>query len=125
MVVGIGTDLVFIPRIRETINIYGDSFIKKTFTTSENEGAFDRKDKAKYYATLFACKEAVFKAISHSLNGRSFDLRTVETLHNENGEPYISISDDFRTLLKEIGINSLLVTVSHEKDYVVAFVIAQ
>ena len=125
MIVGIGTDLVYIPRIRKTIDDHGEVFTKRTFTKKENDYASGKRDVAAYYATLFACKEAVFKAMGHSTGEGFFDFRIVEVLHHEDGAPYVNITDGLRPYMLEAGISSFLVSVSHENDYVIAFVAAQ
>ena len=87
MIVGIGVDTVEIQRVEQSLNI--SNFIQSTFTQNEIDNL--HRDKATYYATRFACKEAVFKAI-----GKPDDWRLIETLNDENGKPYVTGFDEYK-----------------------------
>lgn len=84
MIIGIGVDSVDISKMNEAIK--KDSFIIHTFT--ENEIKNEHGIKADYYATRFAAKEAVFKAINQKI-----DLRKIETLNDKSGKPYVNLPD--------------------------------
>lgn len=64
MIKGIGVDIVQISRIEKSLSIPG--FKKSVFT--ENEISNEHGDEAEYYATRFACKEAVFKALHKKMD---------------------------------------------------------
>jgi len=89
MIRGIGVDTVNITEIARCIKRDGSytAFIKRTFTKNEVLAAEKYAIPAEYYSTRFATKEAVFKAIAHLLPEKTFDLRIVETLSNEDGSP--------------------------------------
>ena len=81
MIVGVGVDTVEISRIAKSLEIPG--FRESTFTNAEMENMHGHEPT--YYATRFACKEAVFKAI-----GFPEDWRQIETLNDKNGKPYVN-----------------------------------
>ena len=124
MIKGIGCDLVYIPRIQKLLDENDTSFFKYTFTAYENNEAENRKDKATYYASRFAAKEALFKAIAHLLPTKSFDFRIVETRNEADGHPYIYINEEIRPVLQQAGITDLQLSLSDENDYALAFVVA-
>lgn len=65
MIIGIGVDLVHVPRIEQAVNRYGDRFLCRLFTARERE-RYDNKDTRQRmagYAKLFAAKEACVKAL--------------------------------------------------------------
>ena len=64
MICGIGTDLVVIDRIDQSLQKYGDRFIRRIYTEAEQEAAGERASKARFYAIRFAAKEAAWKALS-------------------------------------------------------------
>lgn len=72
MIKGIGVDTVQISRMAHSLII--PNFISSTFTINEINNLHG--DESIYYATRFACKEAVFKAL-----GIKMDWRQVETLN--------------------------------------------
>jgi phosphopantetheine--protein transferase-like protein len=125
-ILGVGVDSVLISEISRYLEEDGESssFICRTFTANEKKGAISRVDKAAYYASRFAAKEAVFKAIDHLLGEESFDFRIVETLHHSDGSPYINTSGALAQVLESAGVDTLLISVTTEGDYATAFVIA-
>lgn len=124
MVLGIGVDMVYIPEIRRFLEL-NDAFEKHTFTEGEKAIGEKVNDKAQYYAGIFACKEAVFKSIGHLTEEKVFDFRFVETLHHEDGAPYININAELQKYMDETGVTDFKVSITNENDYAVAFVIAQ
>lgn len=87
MIIGIGVDTVEIKRVYHALNI--PEFINSVFTAKEIENKHG--DEATYYATRFACKEAVFKAI-----GRPYDWRIIETLNDEAGKPFVNGINEYK-----------------------------
>ena len=125
MVNSVGVDLVRISEIKRLMDISGDVFIRRTFTEEEVARSQEVPNKSEYFATRFAAKEATFKAIAHFIKDRTFDLRIVETLCEPDGYPVIQINDDLKPLLDEAGVAALHVSLTHDGDYAMAFVIAE
>ena len=63
MIIGIGSDLVDIRRIEQSIARYGDRFIQRLYTPVEQAKAAKRANAAPTYAKRFAAKEACSKAL--------------------------------------------------------------
>ena len=97
MIIGIGVDTVQISRISKSLLI--PSFISLTFTINEVNNLHG--DEATYYATRFACKEAVFKAL-----GIKMDWRQVETLNREDGSPYVVMREEYGNVRIHISITT-------------------
>lgn len=114
MIKGIGIDTVEISRIKKSLQIKG--FLTNVFTKSEIDNCHGNIEE--YYATRFACKEAVFKAINKYL---VIDLRTIETLNREDGSPYVVMKDEY----KEAGISNIHISITTEMGTATAFVIAE
>ena len=125
MTKNIGIDTVYIPRIRNLLEKNEESFFRHTFTETENRNAPQNFRRAEYYAARFAAKEAVFKALAPLLEKKHFDLRIVETLHHEDGSPYIHVTDEIGQLMQEAGVTKILLSVTGEQDYATAFVIIE
>ena len=72
MVIGVGTDLMEIARIAQSIARFGDRFLRRVFTQREIEYCQRKKNAAESFAARFAAKEAGAKAlgtgISHGVN---------------------------------------------------------
>ena len=63
MIVGTGVDLAEVPRIRASIERYGEKFIRRIYTPAEIAYVERKANKYERYAARFAAKEAGMKAI--------------------------------------------------------------
>ena len=72
-------------------------------------------------AARFAAKEAVMKALGTGARGVKW--RDIEILTNGDGAPLIRLYGRARERSKEIGIAEFCVTMSHSREYAIAFVI--
>lgn len=124
MIKGIGIDLVYIPEMKHLIDVCDPSFIEHTFTAQEIINAQNSSSPAEYFSERFAAKEAFFKAVS-SLTENNIDFRKIETLNNENGQPYIDISFSLQRLMQNINVTTFHISISADNDYAIAYVIAE
>lgn len=117
MQIKIGNDIISSIRIERLCNKYGSKFLEKVFTQKEIEYCEKRK-KNKYlsYAARFAAKEAVFKAVSTTLDNKyTLGWKDIEILNDISGRPFVNIK----------GVNSKIdVSISHEKEYAIASAVA-
>lgn len=123
MIKGIGIDMVDIRDIKKYLK--NPVFAKHTFTVSEQQEAMKRSNLEEYYATRFASKEAVFKAIANLTEEKGFDLRMVETLNREDGSPYIVMNKKLTNIMRKINVTQLHISITTETNYATAFVIAE
>ncbi|MBQ1483542.1 MAG: holo-ACP synthase [Erysipelotrichaceae bacterium] len=110
MILGIGTDIVDISRVRKAIS---NAFLAKVLSGEELEKAASMSEERKiqFTAGRFAAKEAIIKALSgHEVP----DLRDLNITNNEKGKPEIVYKD-----------YKLEISISHEKDYAIAFAVLQ
>ena len=63
MIIGLGTDIVEISRIREMMERHGDHFVNRCFTAAEIEYARRHRDSSVRLAGRWAAKEAVVKVL--------------------------------------------------------------
>lgn len=97
MIIGIGIDTVEISRMAKSLTI--PSFLTSTFTSGEI--ANEHGNREEYYATRFACKEAVFKAL-----GIKMDWRQIETLNKEDRIPYVVMREEYGNVRIHISITT-------------------
>ena len=105
----IGTDILYIPRIKKIIE-NTPSFIKKVYTKKELEIANSLKSPLEFYATRFAAKEAIIKAT----NGK-FNFNEIEVLKAQSGKPLPHIIDNPNIQIE--------LSLSYDNDYAIAFCI--
>ncbi len=118
MIIGIGTDIIEITRVKEACERY--SFREKCFTAKELEQAVNRINSL---AGDFAVKEAVSKALGTGFSG--IGLKDIECLRDENGRPYVRLSGRALEVFNEAGGQRILVTISHSRDNAVAFAVIE
>ncbi len=67
MIIGIGSDLASIERIGRTLDRFGDRFIQRVFTETEQTVAKRRKLSIETYTKRWAAKEACSKALGSGI----------------------------------------------------------
>jgi holo-[acyl-carrier protein] synthase len=67
MIIGIGSDLIDIRRIANSLERFGERFSHRCFTDIEIRKSEGRKNRAESYAKRFAAKEACSKALGTGL----------------------------------------------------------
>lgn len=123
MVKGIGVDIIDIPRIKKMIE--GDlQFVEKVFTETEIRYCLSKFRKEMHFAARFAAKEAFFKALG---TGWRYGMRwqDISVENDELGKPEITLMDKTLAFFQETGCESINLSISHTKEYAVAFVVIE
>ena len=123
MIFGIGADIIEMRRIRNMYRITDDPFVKKTYTEREQEEGARWSEPALYFATRFAGKEAVFKSLG--IDGSNIRLNEIEILGSETGQLNITLSGYTGKEAEKKGIKEVLISLSYNDEYAIAFAIAQ
>lgn len=121
MIFGIGTDIVHINRMRDSLEKYGDKFARRILTEREFLEFTNKNDKAAYLAKRFAAKEATAKAMGTGFsNGLS--LQHIGVKNDEVGKPELELLEVAEKFLLDNNIKQTHLSLADEKDYAVAFV---
>lgn len=118
-IVSIGTDLVSIDRIRELMKKYGPRFLDRVYT--EREVAESSLSPA-YLSGRFAVKEAVLKAMGTGLSA-GMNWREIETIREPSGAPMVFLYGEAARRVSEMGGIKVMVSISHERTFALAFVL--
>lgn len=122
MIVGIGTDIADVRRFEKWVRT--PAMIERFFNEKEHSSAKSEAAKCQHYAVRFAAKEAFSKALGTGISG--FSLKEVYITNNSEGAPLLNIEGAALLLMKErLGDCNAFVSLSHEKDYALAFVILE
>lgn len=124
MSLSVGVDLVELDRIERAIGRYGERFLRRIYTAEEIARYGDRLPEL---AARFAAKEAVSKALGVGLNHISAEgigWQEVEVLPDPLGKPLVGLTGRARELAECQGLRQWAVSLSHGRDYAVAFVVA-
>ena len=125
MTKGIGIDMADVRELKRLCTDVGEAFVRRTFTEAERREALAAPDFHEYLAGRFAVKEAVFKALAHLTPEKTFDFRRVETLKREDGSPCVTITPFLAEIMEKAGADRLLVSITTQDPFAVAFVLAE
>ncbi len=117
----IGVDLVNINRIKRLLERDKDAFLNKIFNKKEIDYIIKSNYKVETISGMFATKEAVSKAFKTGIS-KDLSWKDISVLHKETGQPYVVISEDVLSKLDEKNCK-FDVSISHDTDYAVSFVI--
>lgn len=115
MIHGIGTDIVYIPRVSRILQKYGEKFLNRIYTEKEIELSRkynSQEMRARYFAKRFAAKEAFVKALG---SGQGIIMKDIEIYNDVRGKPHLAVRKDF--------ISKIHLSLSDDGDYATAFVV--
>lgn len=127
MIYGIGTDIVEIDRIADILAKNPEGFIKRILNEHEQQLYKNRastRSGASYVAKRFAAKEAFAKAIGTGI-GKVVSFQDLTVRNNEQGKPYIIVSEKLRLYCINNNIKGAHLSLSDEKNQAVAFVVIE
>ncbi len=124
-VLGLGTDIVAVARLRALLERHGDRFLARCFQEREQAQLRERKGGALAAAVAghWGAKEAFLKALGGSI--AHIPYRDIVVLNDDTGAPRLAVSDEAARTLQERGGRRLHVTISHERDFAVATVLIE
>ena len=97
---GIGTDIINIKRINNSIKKGGYNFKKKIFSDKEISYCERKKNLSAFYAKRFAAKEAFTKALGTGI-GKGISLKDIEVFNDTSGKPNIKLRGLANQFLKK------------------------
>lgn len=119
--IGIGVDLVYIPRIQKLLDQYGSRFLKKIFSDEEIEYSLKRKNSFFYLASSFASKEAFFKAMG---GYAPFSFKEIILKRNpQTGSPFLELTGKAKEIFQKKGGEKIFLALSHENEYTISIVV--
>lgn len=118
MILGIGTDLIEIERVKKACD--KEHFLRRYFTEREIE-VFGKKYTA--LAGNFAVKEAVAKSLGTGFAGcMPIDI---EVLRDERGKPYVNLYGGAKSIADKEDIGNIYVSITNTAKYAQAFAVSE
>ena len=128
MIIGIGSDLCDITRIKETLERHGERFIARCFTEIERRRSERRAGRAASYAKRFAAKEACAKALGTGLRHGVY-WRDMGVVNMASGQPSMRLTNGAAARLGAItpaGHEAVIhLTITDEHPLAQAFVVIE
>lgn len=122
MIIGIGTDIVEIERIKNAMN-RKNGFLKKIFTEQEIEYLKRRNMRPEYVAGRFAAKEAVSKALGTGFRG--FEFKDIVIEKTALGKPIVTLKGKAKKIAQKNGNHKIHLSISHTNNNAVAYAILE
>ena len=122
MIIGVGTDLVSVPRLRQAVN-RRDRLLDRLFTEAEVVECRRRADPAPHLAARFAAKEACLKALQTGMGG-GIRWREVEVAGGGGEVPRLVLRGAAAARAAALGVRQTHLSLAHEGEYALAFVVA-
>jgi holo-[acyl-carrier protein] synthase len=128
MIIGLGSDLIDIRRIENSIERFGERFTKRIYTEIEQAKSDKRRNRAASYAKRFAAKEACSKALGTGLSNGVF-WRDMGVVNDRFGKPTMKLTNGAGKRLAEMMPSGyqphIHVTITDDYPLAQAFVIIE
>ena len=101
MIIGLGSDLIDIRRVEQSLERFGERFVQRIFTEIEQAKSERRKERAASYAKRFAAKEACSKALGTGLRQGVY-WRDMGVANLPSGKPTMALTGGALVRLRAI-----------------------
>lgn len=120
--VGLGVDIVEIDRMRRIL-ARTPSFSRKIFSEAEQKYCLSKVNPEVHFATRFAAKEAVLKALGTGFS-EGIGPRDIEVARNAKGRPYVILKGRAKQVADAYGVLELPLSLSYTHREAVACAMA-
>ena len=124
MIHGIGVDLVLVARIRAMHARHGERLARRILAAEEMTEYDATGERDRFLAKRFAAKEAFAKAVGTGLRA-PVSLSGIRVGHDPLGRPDYRCRPELDAWLAAQGIGRVHLSISDEKEHVVAFAVAE
>jgi holo-[acyl-carrier protein] synthase len=124
MVVGVGTDLIEIARIAQSVDRYGERFLHRVFTPREIAYCQRKKSSAESFAARFAAKEAGAKALGTGIS-RGIGWLELEVARAPGERPILQLTGRAADRARSLGVARISLSLTHSRDQALAVVIME
>ena len=124
MVLGIGSDVIEIERVRESIERFGGRFLERVFTPGEIAYCQRKKNTAESFAARFAAKEAGANALATGIS-RGVSWKEIEVRREMGERPTLHWSGRAAERAEAMGVRGVELTLTHSRTEAMAIVLVQ
>jgi len=124
MIVGTGVDIIEVPRIKASLERFGERFLRRVFTPEEVRYCLGKPNAAERLAARFAAKEAAMKAIGTGLR-HGVTWHDVEVVRLPGQRPTLRFSGQAAEFAARAGCRRSYLSLSHTAGHAIAHVILE
>jgi holo-[acyl-carrier protein] synthase len=120
----VGIDLVDVDSVRESIEAFGESYLRRVYSACELAYCTQRATvDPERLAACFAAKEATFKALR--VGDEAVSWREVEVRRDAAGAVELCLTGRVATLARAAGVSGLSASLTNERGCAAAIVVAE
>lgn len=120
--IGVGTDIVSIPRVEAALARRGEAFARRILHPEEWDAFCASSAPAALLARRFAAKEAAAKALGVGL-GADMGLQDARVCSDPRGKPLLRLSGKGQETARRLGVVQMELSLSDEREFALAFVV--
>ena len=124
MILGLGSDLAEVGRIRASRERFGDRFLERVYTEAEVAYSLSKANWAERLAGRFAAKEAGMKALGTGLAG-GVTWKDFAVGREASGKPTLVLSGRAREIAEGMGVCQVHLTITHTGEMAMAVVVME
>ena len=124
MILGVGTDIIEVARIREAHEKFGERFLRRILRAPEIAYCLAHRVPAPHLAARFAAKEAISKAFGTGI-GKHLGWQDMEIGRRDSGEPFVILHDGGLELFRQRGAGAIFISLSHTQAHATAVAVLE
>ena len=124
MIAGIGTDLVEVSRIQDSLDRFGHDFARRILGEFEMQEFMQSQQPARFLAKRFAAKEAFAKALGTGIRHPA-TFENIQIAHDDMGKPVLEFAPELEAVLQSRQIQFAHLSISDEKAFATAMVVLE
>lgn len=124
MIVGIGTDIIEIERIKTMLDRHGDRLPQRLLSDAELKRYSQVPQKVSWLAKRFAAKEAAAKALGTGI-AEGVSWKHIEIGNDALGAPLLILHEVALQRAQILGADRFHLSLSDERAFAVAFVVLE
>jgi holo-[acyl-carrier protein] synthase len=124
MLIGTGVDLIEIERIAQSIQRYGDRFLRRIYTDHEIAYCSRKRASAESFAARFAAKEAGAKALGTGIS-RGVTWNEFQIERHPGGRPILELRGRAALLAAQLGVKTISLSLTHTANLAMATVLME
>jgi holo-[acyl-carrier protein] synthase len=124
VILGVGVDLVHIPRVARLFDQYGGRFAMRLLGPLELEDLKATRRPVRFLAMRFAAKEAFVKALGTGFR-HGIGLAEIEVRKEPDGRPTLALSGLALVYAERFGVARAHLSLTDEADTACAFVVLE
>ncbi|MCK4660736.1 MAG: holo-ACP synthase [Phycisphaerae bacterium] len=118
-IISLGMDLIECSRVQSLLQRHQDRFLHRILTAREREHAARFRNSVPHIAGRFAAKEAILKVLGTGWRGQ-IAWTDMEITNDLWGKPHVNLVDACARRAAELGIQTVLLTITHTDNYAAA-----